>query len=140
MTRVFRSRVDGWLAVLLVLAMAITLTTSLAALAAGGPAWPAGFGLLLGFGLPAWIVLSTRYTLDDTTLHVRSGPFSWRIPLAEVTGTAQTSNPLSSPALSLRRLRIDYGAGRSLMISPRDEDDFVRELETRSARARERRA
>jgi hypothetical protein len=140
MTRVFRSRVDGWLAVLLVLAMAITLTTSLAALAAGGPAWSAGFGLLLGFGLPAWIVLSTRYTLDDTTLHVRSGPFSWRIPLAEVTGTAQTSNPLSSPALSLRRLRIDYGAGRSLMISPRDEDDFVRELEARSARARERRA
>jgi hypothetical protein len=140
MTRVYRSRIDGWLAVLVVLSIAVGLTTSLATLAAGVVTWPVGLALLAGVAMPCWIVLSTRYVLDDTTLRVRSGPFSWRIPLAEITGTARTTNPLSSPALSLRRLRIDYGSGRSLMISPRDEDDFLRELEARSARARDARA
>ena len=32
----------------------------------------------------AWVLLSTRYTLDVTSLGVRSGPFSWVIPLQDI--------------------------------------------------------
>jgi hypothetical protein len=38
---------------------------------------------------------------------------------------------LTSPAFSLDRLRIEYGRGRWIMISPRDKDGFLRELEVR---------
>jgi hypothetical protein len=42
-----------------------------------------------------------------------------------------TRNPLSSPALSLDRLRIEYGQGRAIMISPADKGPFLRALEER---------
>jgi hypothetical protein len=61
-------------------------------------------------------------------LVVRSGPFKWCIPIADITSITPTSNPLSSPALSLDRLRIEYGRGHLLMISPRDKEQFVRDL------------
>ena len=37
-------------------------------------------------------------------------------------------NWLSGPALSLDRLRIDYGRGRSLLVSPKERERFVSEL------------
>ena len=42
-----------------------------------------------------------------------------------------TTNPLSAPALSLDRLRIDYEEGgrvRSLLVSPKDKEGFLQEL------------
>jgi len=93
-------------------------------------AWAvATFTAGIGTGLPLWLLLSTRYTLGYGQLVVLSGPFKWRIPVADITSITPTSNPLSSPALSLDRLRIDYGKGKSLMISPRDKEQFVRDME-----------
>lgn len=51
--------------------------------------------------------------------------------LEDIERVSRTSNPLSSPALSLKRLRIEYGGGRSEMMSPDDEEAFLRELEIR---------
>jgi len=59
---------------------------------------------------------------------VRSGFFVWRIPLAEITGLESTQDPLSSPALSFDRLRITYGPGKELMISPNDKEAFLQAL------------
>ncbi|MDP4944639.1 MAG: PH domain-containing protein, partial [Alishewanella sp.] len=76
------------------------------------------FALLVSTGLPIWLINSTRYTLTEQQLLVQSGPFQWQIPIVQISNITPTINPLSSPALSLDRLRIDYGQGRSLMISP----------------------
>jgi len=62
-------------------------------------------------------------------LLVRSGPFRWRVPIADIVRITPTTNALSSPALSLDRLRIEYGRGSAIMISPRDKDQFLRDLE-----------
>jgi hypothetical protein len=43
--------------------------------------------------------------------------------------------PGMAPALSLDRLRIDYGDGRSLMISPADKQGFLCDFAARRARA-----
>jgi Bacterial PH domain len=74
--------------------------------------------LLAGCGFVAWVVAATRYTLDSATLTVRSGPLRWTVPLSEIHSVTPTREPRSSPALSMDRLRIDYGHGRSLLISP----------------------
>jgi hypothetical protein len=137
MMTVYRSRVDAWLFAILGVGMGVALTASVGAAIASWPvvAWPAIPGLLIGVGLPLWILSSTRYIFDEGELRVRSGPFTWRIPVAEITRVTRTSNPLSSPALSLRRLRIEYGDHRSLMVSPRDEEAFLAELERRRSTA-----
>jgi hypothetical protein len=131
MVTVYRSKIDAWLVAVLAAAMAVSLFAASAVLSAGLPSawWIAALTGGAGLGLPLFVLLSTRYTLENCDLIVRSGPFRWRIPVAQITGITPTSSPLSSPALSLDRLRIEYGRGKSLMISPRDKEHFLRDVE-----------
>jgi hypothetical protein len=93
--------------------------------------------LLLSVGLPIWLLLATSYAFTATELKIRCGPFGWRVPLDEIRNVTATRDPLSSPALSLDRLRIDFGRKGSIMISPSDKEGFLQEL---SKRARLRQA
>ena len=131
MATVYRSKIDAWLLGVLALAMAVSLVVTFMTFSAGSPvAWlVAAVTVGIGVGLPLWLLLSTRYTLEPRRLVVQSGPFKWHIAVADITSITPSSNPLSSPALSLDRLRIDYGRSSSLMISPRNKDQFVRDIE-----------
>lgn len=133
--RIYRSRIDAWVLAVLIPAMAAAAYVALQSLTKN-PFVPWSYSALIavvGVGLPLWLLLATYYGFDGPDLVVRSGPFRWRIPLVAITGITPTSEPLSSPALSLDRLKITYGQGRSIMISPRDKQDFLRELEVRRA-------
>jgi uncharacterized membrane protein YdbT with pleckstrin-like domain len=130
-TQTFRSKVDTWLVLVLGASVFIVMFTVVAATRSGEMSWAAGFAaVLVAAGLPLWIFSTTRYELSRESLIVRSGPFRWNIPVADITTVTPTRNPLSSPALSLDRLRIEYGQGRVVMISPSDRHSFVRALET----------
>lgn len=127
----FASKRDGWLIGVLVAALGIPLMTLGAGLAE--PRHPTGLWGVLGILLAStafvvWLFLRTEYLLGEEELLVRSGPFRWRIPVAEIREVAPTHNPLSSPALSLDRLEIRYGNGRCLLISPEDKERFFRSL------------
>lgn len=130
---VYRSKTDTWLVAVIVAAVAVAAVATAFALvvAPAGGRWIAVLAFGAATALPLWILMATDYTLDAEQLAVRSGPFSWRISLAEIHRITPTSNPLSSPALSLDRLRIEYGTGRTLMISPRDKARFLGDLERR---------
>ena len=134
----FASKVDGWLLAVILGSAIVCLVATAPVLAAPGTVrWPIALVILVGVGLPLWVLGSTRYTLMDAELRVRSGPFRWRVPLREVREITPTRDPLSSPALSLDRLRIDYGRGKWIMISPRDKELFIRELNARREAAAE---
>jgi hypothetical protein len=128
----FLSKRDGWLVAVLWAASLVDV----------------GVGLLILFGFDGVPVLlapllvaiaffqlhalyGTDYTLAHDTLLVRSSFFRWRVPVAAVTSVEPTSNPLSSPACSLDRLLIRYGAKR-IMISPADKAAFLRALAARA--------
>lgn len=128
-----RSKTDAWLVAVLLSSIALLVAGLWTAHAQDGPLPLALIApiLLLGAGLPVWVLVGTHYTFVDDHLVVHSGPFRWRIALREVRAVAPTRSPLASPALSLDRLRIEYGAGRSVMVSPVDKEAFLRELERR---------
>ena len=71
-----------------------------------------------------WLYFSTSYTVTREALLVKSGPFSWVVPLGEISSIEPTHNPSSSPALSLDRLRIRYGS-KEILVSPADKAGFV---------------
>jgi Bacterial PH domain len=73
------------------------------------------------------ILRSTYYLIDAGTLVIRSSVFSWRVPIAEIRSITPTRSALSSPALSLDRLRIEYG-GKAIMVSPVDRRRFIESL------------
>lgn len=84
MKRVYESKRDGWIVVLLWAAVS-------AMLIAAGILWEARvlftFRLLMSVlmtlmaAFVLWVLYGTRYTLTDTTLIVQSGPLRWVIDL-----------------------------------------------------------
>ena len=67
----------------------------------------------------------TYYQVDDHQLLVKSGLFSWKIPLSEIESIEPTHSFLSAPALSLDRLAIHYGDGNRVVVSPKDKQGFI---------------
>lgn len=126
--RVYRSKIDTWLLVAIIFVVASSLyacieilrteSNMLSLLLIGG----------LGVILPVWLLAGTSYVLHSEQLMVYSGPLRWRVPLKDITNITPTHNPLASPALSLDRLRIEYGHGKWVMISPRDKEQFMRDI------------
>jgi hypothetical protein len=133
--RTFRSQVDLIFAVLLLFApvLGLVVLTGAASAAAGHPAVHRLAVLLMVVTLffVLWVMFSTDYTLDATTLIVRSGPFRWTIPLSDIRAVTPTRDARSAPALSLERLRIEQKDGAAMLISPKDADGFLAELRDR---------
>lgn len=135
---VFKSRIDTWLLIVLMCAVVACLYAAAEivprvddiGIIVGGVI----IGVLaIGAGLPLWIVLTTRYRLGDDALDIRCGPFAWVVPIRDITEIEPSRSWLSSPALSLDRLRIGYGSGREILISPEPRAQFLRSLEARRA-------
>ena len=125
------SKVDTWLILVAALAAGASVGVAVALLREGGVpvVVMVPVVVVLGAGLPLWTLFGTRYELTPGRLRIRCGPFRWNVSLNEICAVTPTRNPFSSPALSLDRLRIDYGRGSSVMISPRDQARFLAELE-----------
>jgi len=133
---VFRSKIDWWLLTILMGAVVVCFAVAVEARNAIPEYGLLTSGLIigaciLGGALPLWIVFSTKYAMSDETLEIECGPFRWTVRIKDIEKIEATRNPLSSPALSLDRLRIDYGQGRAVMISPENRHQFLHQLEGR---------
>ena len=128
----YPSKVDWWLAPLLALPV-LSSVVVLAAAAYSGR-WDAfGIGIVVALFVAALYVgllFPIRYGLASDRLTVRFGLCRQHIELAKIQQVTPTNNPLSSPALSLDRLRIQFGPGMldAVMISPARRDQFLDEL------------
>ena len=123
----FKSKMDAWLVLIIGVTILVSLVATLAT-AAQGRAVGMMLALLiflLGCVLPLWTLTTTRYDVSDDAVNVRCGPFTWSIARADITSLQATHNPLSSPALSLDRLKIHYGQGKWIMVSPADKQAFA---------------
>lgn len=83
--------------------------------------------------MPLALLLPCRYTVTEEELVIRCGVLKERISLKEIVRVFPASNPLSAPALSLRRVQIDLRKGFRL-VSPVDREKFIREIEARVER------
>ncbi len=127
--RVYRSKVDGPIAVVTVLSMLVLVY--LGASLPGqlhGLAWAVRLTGFCGLGLCVWTLLGTYYTVDSTKLTAYSGPFHWTVALHDIRSVQSARDLRSSPALSLDRLRIEFGPGRVLLVSPREKAQFLADL------------
>ena len=123
----FRSAVDTWLLLVFACTTLLVLVVMVPLLASGTILLTALI-LASAVGLPAWLLLSTWYEVGEELLLVRSGPFNWRIRRCEISIVRPSRSVLSSPALSLDRLEIEYGNGRRILVSPADKRSFVEAL------------
>ena len=127
----FRSKIDRWIMVLMVVVIVVEVwALGSAAIQFRDPLMTTG-AILIGIsvvGLIVWLLSGTHYTVDRGMLRIASGPFRWRVPIDKINTVEATRNLLSSPALSLDRLRIRYGKNRRIMISPADKAGFLKAI------------
>ena len=128
----FESKRDGWIVLLLRVIPVVVLLVI-------GDAWYLTHGDLRGPIAGAFLLVivelfffetvlrSTYYVIEGDTLVIRSSFITWRLPIREITSVTRTRSAISSPALSLDRLRVQYGS-KSILISPEDRERFVAAL------------
>lgn len=127
----YPSKVDAWLAAILIAAVGITLVSMLPVFLIPGAfaeAWWSVLLVLLIWGFVLSIIFPLYYEITPSSLLIRSGWTRREIPLSSIQGVVPSRNPISSPALSLDRLQVNYTQGvrpRSILISPRDKTDFL---------------
>ncbi|MCH9648788.1 MAG: PH domain-containing protein [Deltaproteobacteria bacterium] len=126
----FKSAV-GWWYYLLLVGVSVLLVVSLFPLMRSGQlSLVAVLGIFLfSLGLPVWLLFSTHYQVSGEMLQIKSGPFSWSVPLAEIRSMAPSRSAFSAPALSLDRIEIVYGEGKRILISPAKKEEFLRAVE-----------
>ena len=78
-----------------------------------------------------WMMMTTYYLIEEKNLVIRFGPFKKTVPLASITSIRKTRNPMSSPAMSLKRIEILYNRYDMVLISPKDRDAFIQVLSER---------
>lgn len=139
----FKSRVDAWLYAVVFGPMFISLFSIFQGRQQTGSDAPSTILLSLAIlalpmGFLIWILFDTSYSVTDLELVIRSGPTRLRVPIANIRSVRRTSSLWSAPALSLRRMEIQYaGAGGSqerVVISPADFDAFLSVLTARNSR------
>ena len=128
----FESKRDLWLILLLrgiplLLLAAVSYAWYASHRDLSGPIVGAVLLLLVELFFFELVLRSTYYVVDGGTLLIRSSGITWRVPIAEIQSITPTRSALSSPALSLDRLRIDYG-NKQILVSPEEKERFIAAL------------
>lgn len=127
----FASKIDWWL-IAIMMASVVIVVIGLAVSINQDPdpthAAVAVSLTLLFLALIGSVMFRTYYQVDGDNLRIVCGPFHWNVAIDQITSVERTRNPLSSPALSLDRLRIRYADKKSIMVSPADRRRFMKAL------------
>ncbi|MBV2195543.1 MAG: PH domain-containing protein [Flavobacterium sp.] len=77
----------------------------------------------------AYIFTSIKYIIKDTTLIVKAGfSMNGKIDISSIRKIEATNNIISSPAASFDRLEIFYKTYESIIVSPKNKDEFLSDL------------
>ena len=128
---VFKSKIDKWLLICLILSIIACFLGASVMLEEGGTLYTsiAAITIVAGAGFPLWIFVSTKYIVKNGNLKIISGPFSWIIPIESIKSVEETQSIITGPALSFERLEIIYGEDKEIIVSPTDETQFIQKLE-----------
>ncbi len=129
--KVYYSRVDWWLAALMAGSLVFCIGLGIHLLAIDTRAALILLGIVaFSAGITVLLCVPCNYVLTEDFLLVQSGVIRYRIPYSDIRKIEKSSNPLSSPALSLRRVKITRNKG-FILVSPPDRDLFIQELSAR---------
>jgi hypothetical protein len=130
----FRSKKDWWILGFIIAMTGLLLQLLLTMYAKGNMAqYPVHtFTYVLTIAVLWWPVWNTQYRIEAEQLVITSMFLTWKIPLSAIQKISPSNNSVSSPALSLDRLRIDYqkqGKAKFILISPKDKQAFTLALQ-----------
>ena len=131
---IYPSKVDCWLAAVLIIAPVSVIGLGIYLIMMIGVAgWICLISGLFVAALMAGLAIPCRYTLTDSSLLIQCGFMTEEIKYEKIKSASLSSNPLSAPALSLSRVKVNLESGFRL-ISPKNREAFIKELENKTKR------
>ena len=133
MKQVYYSRIDWWIAGLILGSILFCIVFGIYLLQIDRVSAYILLGItMLMITITLLLAIPCRYILDEDHLLVQSGLIKYIIPYDDIRKIEKSNNPLSSPALSLRRVKISRSKGY-ILVSPVDRDLFIKELSAKVA-------
>ncbi len=135
----FKSKLDWWLAIILLVLPFIELAALMSAVRSGSreALMSTGIGVAVVVAIYGLLVIPVRYGVDAENLTIRFGVVRRRVALGLIREVHPSHNPLASPALSLDRLAIGLDGGGMALVSPADRDGFLDLIAARTGLARQ---
>ena len=91
--------------------------------------WTGIFIMVLTIIFILYTFLSINYKIENDNLNVKCTILmNTNIDIKSIRKIIETYNPLSSPAASIDRLEIFYNKFDSILISPKDKQEFIQNL------------
>ena len=88
---------------------------------------------ILIYAFVGFIWFGLTYNLREHLLLIKIGPIQlMSVKISDITSIKRSFNPISSPAASLKRLKIDFKGG-AVLISPKKEEEFIQALTNKNA-------
>jgi hypothetical protein len=117
--KVYRSKIDWWLIIIIFIVFCYPMIEGI--LTKDYIMFSISFGVL---SLVFLMFKSIKYKIDGEQLQI------WwtKIDINSIKKIYSTHNPLSSPALSLDRIAVVYNKYDEVLISPKEREDFIREV------------
>ncbi|GAB4002359.1 PH domain-containing protein [Spirosoma daeguense] len=124
MTKIYPSKIGPELVVTLSIALGGPLLLMIY-----GKNWPGIVIVSLSILFVSHLIMTTNYRIQGNRLTIKSGfLFNKTVDIITIKKVVATQNIISAPATSLDRLEVIYNRFDSVIISPKDKDDFVKEL------------
>lgn len=133
----FRSKKDWWIVAFIVCMSGLLLQLLLVMQAKGTlEQYPLHSTVyMLTIVVLWWPLLNTSYSIENDILTIRSVWLKWQIPLSRIQQIQPTDLSSIAPALSLKRLKIDYeenGAKKFILVSPKDQAAFIQAVQPKA--------
>ena len=130
---VYRSKVDWWLGLILLVSVGAMIWATLEPIVKGrGIDWTITISMVITLVIVLQLFF-IKYVLYPDHLFVSCGFYiKARISYGSICGMKETRNPLSSAAMSIDRIQIDYtenGIHRMVLISPVRKKEFMEQVE-----------
>ncbi|WP_332650508.1 PH domain-containing protein [Lysinibacillus sp. 54212] len=75
-----------------------------------------------------WIWFDTGYSIENNQLKTSYGPIKRTISIQHIQSIRYTTNPFVAPALSMKRIEINYNTYETIQVSPKDRRHFIEAL------------
>jgi len=127
----YPSRIDAWLVVLVAGSVGVVLAEAASRYSRSPTESLISIAVLAAtLLLCALVGFPCEYTLTETQLIIRSGLIRRHITYRDITAVEPSRSLWAAPALSLRRVKVSF-SGRFQLVSPRERERFIDELQRR---------
>lgn len=129
MTKTYKSKIDLVIVIPIALSLFVGPTIMLINGIWAGVLISGIVSLIVALSI-AHLYVNTYYKITDNNKLIIKGCFliNTEIDINSIVSIEPTDSILSAPALSLDRLKISYNKYSSVIISPKEKDDFITQL------------